>query len=137
RTSLAAGLEFVSHVVRRRAVTFLISDFLAPIASYERALRITARRHDVIPVAIGDPLEQGLPRVGLVEMQDPESGGTVVFDTSGPEAAAFARSVRAVREARAILFKRLSMDPIELSTDKPYLAALTSFFESRARRLRH
>ncbi len=137
RTSLAAGLEFVSHVARRRAVAFLISDFLAPLGSYERALRITARRHDVIPVAIRDPLEEGLPDVGLLEMQDPESGGTIVFDTGGPEAAAFARSVRAVREARASLFKRLAMDPIELSTDKPYLPALTTFFESRARRLRH
>jgi uncharacterized protein (DUF58 family) len=137
RTSLASGLEFLSHVARRRAVAFLISDFLAPIASYERALRITARRHDLIPVTIGDPLEQGLPNVGLIEMQDPESGGTIVFDTGGPEAAAFARSVKAVREARVTLFKRLAMDPIELSTDKPYLPALTTFFESRARRMRH
>ncbi len=137
RTSLAAGLEFISHVVRRKAVAFLISDFLAPVSSYERPLRITARRHDVIPVTIGDPLEQALPNVGLVEMEDPESGGTLVFDTSGPEAAAFARSVRAVRESRASLFKRLAMDPIELSTEKPYLPALTTFFESRARRLRH
>jgi uncharacterized protein (DUF58 family) len=137
RTSLSAGLEFLSHVARRKAVAFLISDFLAPIASYERALRITARRHDLIPVTIGDPLEQALPDVGLIEMQDPESGGTIVFDTGGPEAAAFARQVRAVREARATLFKRLAMDPIELSTDKPYLGALTTFFESRARRMRH
>jgi uncharacterized protein (DUF58 family) len=137
RTSLAAGLEFLSHVVRRRAVAFLISDFLAPIASYERALRITAGRHDLIPVTIGDPLEQGLPDVGLIEMEDPESGGSIVFDTGGPEAAAFARSTRAVRAARQTLFKRLAMDPIELSTDKPYLAALTAFFESRARRMRH
>ncbi|HXU65516.1 MAG TPA: DUF58 domain-containing protein, partial [Polyangia bacterium] len=137
RTSLASGLEFISHVARRRAVSFLISDFLAPISSYERALRVTARRHDVIPVTIGDPLEEGLPNVGLVEMEDPESGGTLVFDTGGPEAAAFARSVRAVREARTNLFKRLAMDPIELSTAKPYLPALTTFFESRARRMRH
>ena len=137
QTSLGAGLEFLSHVVRRRAVAFLISDFLAPVSSYERALRITSRRHDIIPVSVGDPLEQALPNVGLIEIEDPETGGTLVFDTAGPEAAAFARAVRQDGEARRGLFKRLSMDPIELATDRPYLPALTTFFESRARRLRH
>jgi uncharacterized protein (DUF58 family) len=137
RTSLGAGLEFLSHVVRRKAVAFLISDFLAPVDSYERALRITARRHDLIPVRIGDPLEEALPDVGLVELEDPETGEALVFDTGGPEAKAFARGVRQAAEARRALFKRLSMDPIELGTDRPYLPALTSFFESRARRMRH
>src|SRR6185437_4429157 len=137
RTSIGAGLEFLSHVVRRKAVAFLISDFLAPVQSYERPLRITARRHDLIPVRIGDPLEEGLPNVGLIEIEDPETGEAVVFDTGGPEAAAFARGVRRQWEARRDLFKRLSMDPIERATDRPYLPALTSFFESRARRLRH
>jgi uncharacterized protein (DUF58 family) len=137
RTSLGAGLEFLSHVVRRKAVAFLISDFLAPVDSYERALRITARRHDLIPVRIGDPLEEALPNVGLVELDDPETGEALVFDTGGPEAKAFARGVRQAAEARRALFKRLSMDPIELGTDRPYLPALTSFFESRARRMRH
>ena len=137
RTSIGAGLEFLSHVVRRKAVAFLISDFLAPVASYERALRITSRRHDLIPVRVGDPLEEGLPNVGLIEIEDPETGETLVFDTGGPEAAAFARGVRQAAEGRRALFKRLSMDPIELATDRPYLPALTTFFESRARRMRH
>ena len=100
RTSIGAGLEFLSHVVRRKAVAFLISDFLAPLDSYERALRITARRHDLIPVRVGDPLEEGLPDVGLVEIEDPETGGTLVFDTGGPEAKAFARRTRQAAEAR-------------------------------------
>jgi uncharacterized protein (DUF58 family) len=131
RTSIGAGLEFLSHVARRKAVAFLISDFLAPVQSYERAL------HDLIPVRIGDPLEEGLPNVGLLEIEDPETGEAMVFDTGGPEAAAFARGVRQQAQARRDLFKRLSMDPIELQTDRNYLPALTSFFESRARRMRH
>jgi uncharacterized protein (DUF58 family) len=137
QTSIGAGLEFLSHVVRRRAVAFLISDFLAPLGSYERALRITARRHDVIPVTIADPLEAGLPNVGLVELEDPESGEVIVFDTAGPEAAGFARAARQAADARRALFKRLSMDAIDLVADRPYLPALTSFFEARARRMRH
>ena len=86
---------------------------------------------------IGDPLEEALPNVGLVELEDPETGEALVFDTGGPEAEAFARGVRRAAEARRALFKRLSMDPIELGTDRPYLPALTTFFESRARRMRH
>jgi uncharacterized protein (DUF58 family) len=137
QTSIGAGLEFLGHVARRRAVAFVISDFLEPLRGYERALRIAGRRHDLVPVAVGDPLEEGLPNVGLVELEDPETGGTVVFDTGGSEAVAFARTARAEAEARRALFKRLSMDAIEVRTDRPYLPARTSFFEARARRLRH
>jgi uncharacterized protein (DUF58 family) len=137
RTNLSRALEFVGRIARRRAVTFLVSDFLAPTASYERALRITARRHDLVPVAVTDPLELALPDVGLVELADPETGEVVVFDTSGPEAKAFAREARRGLEARESLFRRLDMDALRVSTDKPYLPALTSFFEARARRIRH
>jgi uncharacterized protein (DUF58 family) len=137
RTDLAAALQFLGRVARRRAVAFLISDFLAPAASYERALRITAGRHDLTPVTVTDPLEQGLPPVGFLEVEDPETGEVVLFDTSGPEANAFARDARRAVEAREALFRRLDMDAVRVSTDKTYLPALTNFFEARARRLRH
>ena len=74
RTALDVGLDFLGHVARRSAVAFLISDFLAPVASYERALRITARRHDLMPVTVSDPLEEALPDVGFIELVDPETG---------------------------------------------------------------
>jgi uncharacterized protein (DUF58 family) len=137
RTNLATALQFVGRIARRRAVSFLISDFLAPPPSYERALRITARRHDLVPVSVTDPLEQALPDVGLIEVEDPETGEIVVFDTGGPESRGFAREARRTLEARETLFRRLDMDAVRVSTEKPYLPALTSFFEARARRLRH
>jgi uncharacterized protein (DUF58 family) len=136
-TAIAAGLEFLGRVARRRAVAFVVSDFLAPQQSYERALRITAGRHDVIPVAVTDPLEEALPAVGLLELEDPETGARVVFDTSGREARAWERDARRASEARDALFRRLNMDAIKVRTDRPYLPALSSFFEARARRLRH
>jgi uncharacterized protein (DUF58 family) len=136
-TNIAAGLEFLGRVARRRAVAFVVSDFLAPQDSYERALRITSRRHDIIPVTVTDPLEEGLPRVGLVELEDPETGERVVFDTLAGEARAWERDVRLATEARDALFRRLKMDAIRVRTDRPYLPALTTFFEARARRLRH
>jgi hypothetical protein len=127
----------MGHVAHHRAVACLVSDFLSPERSYEHALRIASRRHDLIPVVVSDPLESQLPRVGLIDLYDPETGELVVFDSSGPEARSFAKSVRAQETSRESLFRRLSLDPIEVSTATPYLPALTSFFEARARRLRH
>jgi uncharacterized protein (DUF58 family) len=136
-TNLAKGLDFMGHVARRRAVAFLVSDFLSPQDSYERALRVASQRHDLIPVVVSDPLESALPKVGLVDLLDPETGELVAFDTSGPEARAFAKACRQQTEARDALFRRLSLDAIAVSTDRPYRPALSSFFEARARRLRH
>ena len=136
-TRIAAGLDFLGHVARRRTVAFLVSDFLAPLESYERALRITSRRHDIIPVTVTDPLEEALPPVGLVELEDPETGELVVFDSSGPEARGFALDAKRAVDARQALFRRLDIDGIAVRTDRPYLKALSAFFEARARRLRH
>jgi uncharacterized protein (DUF58 family) len=137
RTHLGVALDFLGRIARRRAVAFLVSDFLAPPMQYDRALRIASRRHDIIPVTVTDPLEESLPSVGLLELEDPETGELVVFDSSGPEARAFAAESRALREAREAMFRRLDLDAISVRTDRPYLPALTSFFEARARRLRH
>ncbi len=137
RTDLRAGIEFLGRVARRRAVAFLISDFLTPLADYERSLRVASRRHDLVPVTVRDPLEEALPSVGLIEFEDPETGEIVTFDTSGPEARAFAANTARMRDARHALFKKLDLDGIEARTDRSYLPALTAFFEARARRLRH
>ena len=100
-------------------------------------MRLASRRHDLIPVVVSDPLENALPRVGLVDLLDPETGQIVAFDTSGPEGRSFATESRRQAEAREALFRRLSLDAIAVSTDRPYRPALTTFFEARARRLRH
>ncbi len=137
RTNLAVGLDFLGHIAHHRSVAFLVSDFLSPQTRYERALRVASRRHDLIPVAVSDPLEEAIPKVGLLDLFDPETGEYVVFDSSGPEARAFAAEGQRQRREREALFRRLSLDAIAVSTDGPYLPALTSFFEARARRLRH
>jgi uncharacterized protein (DUF58 family) len=136
-TRIAAGLEFLGRIARRRAVAFVVSDFLDPQQSYERPLRIAASRHDIIPVAVTDPLEEAWPAVGLVEMEDPETGQLIVFDTSGRDARRWQSDALRTIQARDALFRRLKMDPIRVRTDRPYLPALTTFFEARARRLRH
>jgi len=135
RTDLGVGLEFLGRVARRQSIAFLISDFVAE--GYERALKIANHRHDLVPVVVTDPLEEGLPALGLCYLEDAETGEVVVFDSSGPEAREYQRLVRRARDEREALFRKLKIDFIPARTDQPYLPALVSFFQARWRRLRH
>jgi uncharacterized protein (DUF58 family) len=135
RTDLRIGLEFLGRVARRQSIAFLISDFVAE--GYERALKIANRRHDLVPVVVTDPLEEGLPPLGLVHLEDAETGEICVFDSSGPEARDYQKLVRRARDEREALFRKLKIDFINARTDEPYLGALVSFFQARWRRMRH
>jgi len=135
RTDLRVGLEFLGRVARRQSIAFLISDFVAE--GYERALKIANRRHDLVPVVVADPLEEALPRLGIVYFEDAETGEICVFDSSGPEAREYQHLVRRGRDEREALFRKLKIDFINARTDQPYLGALVSFFQARWRRLRH
>ncbi|MCH7995867.1 MAG: DUF58 domain-containing protein, partial [Planctomycetes bacterium] len=79
-TDISEALSFLNRVTRRKAVCFLVSDFLA--SEYEPALRIARRRHDLIPIVVTDPREMTLPNVGLIELEDPETGETALIDTT-------------------------------------------------------
>jgi len=136
-THIARGLEYLGKVARRRAVGFVISDFLQDTALYDRALRVTSQRHDLVPVTVTDPLEEALPDVGLIELEDPETQQRVLFDTSGPEGALFRARAQRLTAERQSLFRKLNLDAISVRTDTPYLPALTAFFEARSRRQRH
>jgi len=133
-TNLEVGLDFLTRVARRKAVTFLISDFLT--SGYEKPLRLVGRKHDLVPVVLGDPLEVSFPNLGLVEMEDPESGERFIVDTSDPSVRAhYAQAMNASRTARRQLFKKLELDHVELEAGDDYGNALARFFRARARRL--
>ncbi len=131
-TDLEAGLQSVLAALKRRAVLFLISDFLGSPAS--RALKAAAARHDLILIEIADPRDQELPAVGPVVLRDAETGETALVD--GRRAAQRHRE-RQLREHGELLrlTRRLGVDRLALRTDRPYLSALLSFFEQRRRRL--
>jgi uncharacterized protein (DUF58 family) len=132
-TVIREPLEFVSKVTRRRAVVFLISDFHD--TGFERALNVAARRHDLVPIVLSDPMERQIPNLGVAYLQDPESGELRVVDTSSRRVRAFFRD-RAEREAavRERAFRRLKMDFVNVRTDQSYMEPLIRFFELRARR---
>jgi uncharacterized protein (DUF58 family) len=135
RSSLAAGLDFLGKVTRRRSVVFLVSDFLSD--GWERPMRITAQRHDLVPVVVGDPLERALPAVGVLVVEDLESGEVLEIDTSGRAARAFAARATAEVLARDTALRRLDLEVVAVRTDQPYVDALVAFFRARARRIGH
>lgn len=134
-TDLAAAIRFLGKVLKRRAVVFLVSDFMAQ--DFEKELRIMARRHDVIACPIHDPLELDLPDLGVLDVEDPESGERLQVDTrAGRVRSAF--RARAEAESRALdgLLQRLRLDRLALSTDRPFVDDVRRLFRLRQRRLR-
>jgi uncharacterized protein (DUF58 family) len=132
-TNIAEALGFLNRVTVRKAVCFLVSDFLT--VGYDAALRIARRRHDLIPIVISDPREAELPDVGFVELEDPETGERTVVDTSSRRVREqFASRSRALVDARDTLFRRMDTEAIAIRTDQPYVEPLVRFFRKRERR---
>jgi uncharacterized protein (DUF58 family) len=134
-TDLVAGLDFFCRVAKRRSVVFLVSDFLA--SGWERALKIAQQRHEVVPVVVRDPLEQALPAVGVLLLEDLETGELVEIDTSGRAGREFAERARAAAAIRDAALRRASLDVVSVRTDRPYVDALIAFFKARAKRMAH
>jgi uncharacterized protein (DUF58 family) len=134
-TSLRTALEFLNRVQKRRAVTFLISDFLAPHA--KQAMAVANKRHDLIAITVADPREHVLPDVGFISLKDAETGRVVELDTRH-------RAVRGLFETRSAErserlsgeLKKLGVDQLDINTDEDYLTSLRRFFHMRERRFR-
>ena len=134
RTDVAGALEYVCRVQRRRAVVFVLSDFLD--GGFERALRIANARHDVIALTLADPRELELPPVGFVDFEDPETGEVVEVDTRHPDVRAlFAAGASARAGALQAAFRQSGVDELAVRTDQPYSASLHRFFRMRERRV--
>ncbi|MBI2441972.1 MAG: DUF58 domain-containing protein [Lentisphaerae bacterium] len=134
-TDLRAALQFLNKVQKRRAVVFLISDFMAE--GFENELRVTARRHDLIACPIADQREQSLPPVGLLEVLNPETGEILLVDTHSRRLLeSFQRQAAAEQEALAKQFQRFKMDCLRLTTDRPFVDDVHRLFYLRRQRLR-
>ena len=140
-TDSIKALDVANHVLHRRAIVFLISDFQSPgdpeqtRTNLRRAMRQTNRRHDLIAVQVGDAREKELPNVGVLALEDAESGEIIELDTADAAVRrrfnelALERSKRMVND-----FRSEGVDTLELKTDAPYMAALQRFFKTRERR---
>ena len=132
-TDIPAALEHLGRVTKRRCVVFLVSDFLDTACKH--ALRVAARRHDLITVVLEDPRESALPDVGLVELEEAETGERYVVDTGDARVRdAFARQAAAARAERDRMLRAADVDTIVIRTDQRYTTALLRFFRMRERR---
>ena len=146
-TNVVMALNWINHILRRRAVVFLLTDFLQgpggdlPALGGEdplfRTIALTNKRHDLICVSLSDPRELSLPNVGMVALEDAETGEVIEVDTGNEH---FRRDYE--QENRMRLeevhrgLRRCGVDTISVFTDKPYLGALRSFLEKRKKRMR-
>lgn len=133
-TNLALALQTLVKVTKRKSVAFLISDFFAE--GYERALGLAAAKHDVIPVMLVDPRDEELPDVGIVAFEDFETGEEILVDTGDRNVREhYAESMKAIRDERDKLFRKLALDRVVVRTDGDFVKPIRDLFAKRARRL--
>ena len=131
-TDIGKALEYFNNVIKKRSISFLMSDFLA--TGYETPLRIAARRHDIIGIHMVDPREEALPNVGLIRAFDAESGKTKWVDTAS-------RKVRDQYQQWFLdnhqyfksTFLKSGADTVSIRTNEPYVNALLKFFKKRSK----
>lgn len=137
-TRVSDALDYLNRVQKRRAVVFLLSDLLdceRERGALRRALQLTNRRHDLSVMTISDRRERWLPDVGLVRLQDAETGEMIEVDSSSRHVRHLFASWNAARErARAELLRQSAVDHLPLDTGSDYVADLRRFFRKRARR---
>lgn len=132
-TDIAGALEFLGKVATKKAVVFLVSDFLAE--GFEKPMRIIGSKHDLIAATIVDPREVSLPDVGLIELEDAETGETVLLDTSSSSVRRnYERLGKEQSKKFGDLFASMGVDQIEIRTDRDYVPELVKFFRIRERR---
>lgn len=159
-TDLGSALEFLAHVIRRKSIAVVISDFLGQNHPSRRdiqanlrrsavlndtlaqtpvtALRQANRRHDVVAVQITDRFELELPALGRLILKDAETGEVVEINTNDEnKRRAFTERQLKAQQERVRLLRSAGIDSIQLRTDEPYASALGRFFETREKRRRH
>jgi uncharacterized protein (DUF58 family) len=134
-TDLSSALLFLSRIIRKRSIIFIISDFFTE-QGYEKQLRIMKNKHDIITVNINDEREEEIPNIGYIELEDEETGEQLLLDTSNAE---FRENyVRLIKEQNRMLIsnlKKLKIDMVQLQNHEPFEIPLRRFFRLRERRL--
>lgn len=134
-TSLREALGFLNRVQKKKSVTFLLSDFLDD--GYDSAMKVALARHDLVAVRATDPAELELPDLGLVELEDAETGAVTLVDSGSRRVRELyrARQARRQQDAKRSL-QRLGLDLVDLRTDLDFVRPLVEFFRARAARMR-
>lgn len=132
-TDLTLALDFLFRVQRRRAVVIIISDFLTK--GYEEKLKVARKRYDLIALSLNDPREKEIPSLGLLELEDIETGKSLLLDSGDPRVRdAFAFAFEKKRKKQTEIFQKAEVDAVQIYTGENYEPALFRFFKERERR---
>ena len=132
-TDIPMALEYLGKVVKKKATVFLVSDFMAP--DPRSSLRSINKRHDLIAVVLRDRAEKALPVVGIIELEDAETGQTIMIDTGSMRIRrAYQNKTSQQEKTLQTWLRAAKVDCIPIATDKPYISELIHFFRMRAKR---
>ena len=135
-TDIRLALDTVHQMLKRRSIVFLVSDFLADPDSYRQAMMVTNRHHDVVAFDLSDPLEHQMADVGILSLEDAETGERRWVDTgSRVWRQEFADRVTRLEEGKRDVFSSARVDRINVTTERDYVAEVGAFFKDRLRRL--
>jgi len=135
RTEMTVAARFLTNITKKRSVVFLISDFLDVGFGDDPAVRMLGRKHDVIALVLNDPRELELPNIGVVALEDAETGGIAHVDTSDRRLREeYASAARRRRTERRQALARMKIDSADLYTDRPFVPALMALFNARTHR---
>ncbi len=130
KTDLAATLETFMNLARRKSNVFILSDFIDS-SDYEKALRIVAKKHDVTAIRVYDEKEQNFPDIGLVHVQDNETGEIRLIDTSSKRLRQqYAQYYRDLDQRYQSIFKKNNSGALSIRTDEDYIRPLLNYFKS-------
>ena len=137
-TDLRVALDYLNRMLKRRGIVVLVSDFQADPESYRKAMTIAGKKHDVIAIDLRDPMESEIAPVGLLALQDAETGELVEVDTSDKYwRAAFAKRMQEYEAAKKRVWNGARVERIVMETPDDHIGALTRFFRGRMKRMAH
>ena len=136
QTNITGALDYLARVVKKRAVVFFVSDFQAD--GFQNKMSVMSRKHDLIAVHISDPLEDRIPDIGIVQMQDPETGEVILVNTGARKFRDDYLNARMDHQGRLMKFFHASkIDYLDITTEDDYLTKIIRFFRMREKRIRH
>ena len=133
KTDISLAIDYLDRITHKKSVVFLVSDFIGH--GYEKKLRVIGRRHDLIAVSVTDPHEIRLPDVGLIQLEDLETGEMMLVDTgSAAVRKQYEKYGRERQQELKSLFRSMGIDQIDIFTEGNYVFDLVRFFRTRGRR---
>ncbi len=135
KTDIQVPLEFLNQVIKHKAIVFLLSDFEGE--GFDQQIQVTSKRHELIAISVTDPREVVLPNIGYVELEDAETGESILINTSSKKLREkYSKEARRKMKAQRRFFRTNGIDYIEVDTNDTYVDAIVSFFKRRDRRVR-